>query len=93
MTPQQIRKQIRETWIANASPEAIAAHNLEQKRIAALRNYARCHYGPRRLRLMANGEVHVYGRMPNSIETGWWLAGHDAQSACERFFGPDSNLA
>ena len=28
-----------------------------------------------RIRITRNGEVHAYGRMPNSIVTGWYLAG------------------
>ena len=27
-----------------------------------------------RYRIRATGEVDIYGRMPNSIETGWWFA-------------------
>ena len=30
-----------------------------------------------RYRITADGEVHLYGPMPNSIETGWWLAHND----------------
>ena len=27
-------------------------------------------------RVMADGQVHVHGQMPNSVETGWWFAGY-----------------
>lgn len=26
-------------------------------------------------KIKRNGEIHAYGRMPNSIETGWYLFG------------------
>ena len=72
---------------------AIANKITDKQRIAALRDYAKRHYGQRRMRVVASGEIHVYSRMPNSNEWGWWLAGQDAQRACERFFGPDSHFA
>ena len=28
-----------------------------------------------RVRITRDGEVHAYGRCPNSIERGWWLVG------------------
>ena len=28
-----------------------------------------------RVRITRNGEVHAFGRMPNSIVTGWYFAG------------------
>jgi len=31
--------------------------------------------GAERIRITRNGEVHAYGRMPNSIVTGWYFAG------------------
>ena len=34
--------------------------------------------GAERYRITAADEVHFYGRMPNSIETGWWLAHQNA---------------
>lgn len=33
-------------------------------------------FGARKYRITATGEIHVYGQMPNSIETGWWLFGY-----------------
>lgn len=32
-------------------------------------------------RITSEGEVHFYGRMPNSIETGWWLFARSVQEA------------
>lgn len=40
--------------------------------------------GAQRYRITANGEVHFYGQMPNSIETGWWLAHQNADQFAER---------
>ena len=31
--------------------------------------------GAERVVIRRNGEVHAYGRMPNSTATGWYLAG------------------
>ena len=28
-------------------------------------------------RVTKNGEIHLHGPMPNSIETGWYLYGYD----------------
>lgn len=48
-----------------------------QRRIIKERAEARdCKY-----RITAEGEVHFYGRMPNSIETGWWLFARSVQEA------------
>ena len=30
-----------------------------------------------RCKIKKNGEVHAYGRMPNSNQTGWYLVGFD----------------
>lgn len=35
-------------------------------------------------RITADGEVHFYGQMPNSIEAGWWLFGLSVAEAIER---------
>ena len=40
-----------------------------------LRNALRAEYGPRCYRITRTGEVHVYGKMPNSAIVGWWLMG------------------
>jgi hypothetical protein len=29
-----------------------------------------------RYRITSDGEVHIYGKMPNAIDTGWWFAGY-----------------
>lgn len=31
--------------------------------------------GAERYRITRDGEVHYYGQMPNSIETGWYFVG------------------
>lgn len=41
-----------------------------------LRKFMRDQYGPRKYRLMGDGDIHVYSRMPNSAEIGWWLFGY-----------------
>ena len=46
-----------------------------QQRIAALRKALADRYGARRYRITVDGDVHVYGQMPNSIVTGWWYMG------------------
>lgn len=40
-----------------------------------------------RYRITGKGEVHFYGRMPNSIETGWWLFAQSPSEAAERIDG------
>lgn len=42
---------------------------------AKLRELLRRDYGAGKYRLTKNGDVHAYGKMPNSIETGWYLLG------------------
>lgn len=37
-----------------------------------------------RYRITQDGEVHFYGRMPNSIETGWWLFTQSVDDAVQR---------
>jgi hypothetical protein len=32
-------------------------------------------------RITSNGEVHFYGRMPNSIEIGWWVFANSISDA------------
>lgn len=41
-----------------------------------LRELMRRDYGAGKYRLTHDGEVHAYGKMPNSIETGWYLLGY-----------------
>lgn len=43
------------------------------QKIAKLRELLRRDYGARKYRISADGNVHVFGKMPNSIETGWYL--------------------
>lgn len=38
-----------------------------------LRNLLRAVYGKGKFRLTRRGEIHVYGRLPNSTSTGWYL--------------------
>lgn len=40
-----------------------------------------------RVRITRTGEVHCYGRMPNSIVTGWFLYADSVQGAAERLWG------
>ena len=41
---------------------------------AILADYALNRMSGQRYRIARNGEVHIFGRMPNSIVTGWWFA-------------------
>jgi hypothetical protein len=43
--------------------------------IPEIRKILRDVYGARQYRITWDGAIHVYGRMPNSIVTGWWLFG------------------
>ena len=40
-----------------------------------LRAALREKYGPRCYRITRGGDVHVYGKMPNSDIVGWWFMG------------------
>ena len=55
-----------------ATYEQTAAHYANQ-RTAKLRELLRRDYGAGKYRLTKGGDVHVYGKMPNSIVTGWYL--------------------
>lgn len=46
-----------------------------RQREQQLRALLRRDYGAGKYRITRNDEVHAYGRMPNSIETGWYLVG------------------
>jgi hypothetical protein len=49
----------------------------KQRRIIRERAEVRnCKY-----RITKEGEVHFYGRMPNSIENGWWLFAQSVEEA------------
>ncbi len=47
--------------------------------------------GAARYRITANNEVHFYGQMPNSIETGWWLAHQDADRYAAEIIAESAN--
>jgi hypothetical protein len=46
------------------------------QRTRKLRELLRRDYGARCYRITQKNEVHVYGKMPNSIVIGWWLLGY-----------------
>lgn len=57
--------------------EKTAAH-YAKARENQLRNCLRKDFGARHYRIVGvcqATEIHAYGRMPNSIETGWYLLG------------------
>lgn len=54
--------------------ERTSAHVASQ-RTAKLRELLRRDFGAGRYRLTSDGDVHVFGQMPNSIRVGWYLAG------------------
>jgi hypothetical protein len=58
----------------NATYGQTAAHYANQ-RTAKLRELLRNEFGAGKYRLTKDGDVHAYGKMPNSIETGWYLLG------------------
>ena len=41
-----------------------------------IRTALRKAFGARHYRLTANGEIHVYGTMPNTNQAGWYLYGY-----------------
>jgi hypothetical protein len=41
-------------------------------------------YGARQYRITSTGEIHVYGRMPNTDVIGWWLFGWVGDHATEQ---------
>lgn len=42
----------------------------------AIRNALRSAFGDRQYRITKSGEIHVYGDMPNTNMTGWYLFGY-----------------
>lgn len=48
--------------------------------IQALRTSIRARFGDRNYRITAQGEVHIYGDMPNSIAHGWYIYGTVAEA-------------
>jgi len=57
-----------------ANYEQTAAYYANQ-RTAKLRELLRRDYGAGKYRLTKDGDVHVYGTMPNTNQTGWYLLG------------------
>jgi hypothetical protein len=43
--------------------------------INAIRNALRNEFGARHYRITKNGEIHVFGTMPNTDQDGWYLYG------------------
>lgn len=41
-----------------------------------IRKTLRSEYGDRHYRITKDGEIHIYGTMPNSIHVGWYLFGY-----------------
>lgn len=48
---------------------------LANQRTKQLRELLRRDFGAGRYRLTSDGDVHVFGVMPDSIRVGWYLAG------------------
>ena len=40
-----------------------------------IREALKAKFGLRKYRIMANGEIHAYGTMPNTSAEGWYLFG------------------
>jgi len=49
-------------------------------KITRLRRALRGTFGERKYRI-SDGQVHIYGRMPNSNMIGWWLFGDVSHAA------------
>lgn len=51
---------------------------------ATIRAALREQFGARKYRITADGEIHIYGTMPNANTVGWWLCGRsdDTQTLC-----------
>lgn len=58
----------------SATYDQTAAHYARQRE-QQLRSLLRRDYGAGKYRITRDDEIHAYGRMPNSIETGWYLVG------------------
>ena len=48
-----------------------------------IRKILREHFGARRYRITAGGAIHVYGRIPNTNEDGWYMFGWLRSSGTE----------
>lgn len=44
--------------------------------MTAIRNILRDRFGARQYRITRDGDIHVYGAMPNTCIIGWSLFGH-----------------
>lgn len=58
----------------SATYDQTAAYYARQRE-QQLRALLRRDYGAGKYRITKDGEVHAYGKLPNSIETGWYLVG------------------
>lgn len=50
-------------------------NHIARKNEAQFRELLRRDYGAGKYRITRDDEVHAYGKMPNSIVTGWYLVG------------------
>jgi hypothetical protein len=60
-----------------------AAKYYANNRTKKLRELLIRDFGGRNYRLTRHGDVHVFGKMPNSVETGWYLLGTRAHVESE----------
>lgn len=51
--------------------------------IAAIRKALRNAFGPRKYRITKNGEIHVFGLLPNTSTAGWYLFGFVGEAETE----------
>ena len=51
--------------------------------ITTIRKILRNTFGSRKYRITRDGEIHVYGTMPNTNQTGWYLFGHLGDAVTE----------
>lgn len=55
--------------------------------ITTIRNILRNAFGARQYRITRDGEIHVYGTMPNTNQTGWYLFGRVGDAETESRLG------
>lgn len=53
-----------------------AHYHRDDMTINQARKILRAKYGARHYRITRDGGIHVYGPIPHSISTGWWLYGY-----------------
>ena len=58
-----------------ANYEALSRYYANQRE-KQLRDLLRRDFGAGKYRITKSDEIHAYGKMPNSIETGWYFVGH-----------------